>query len=117
MLAFQLSVTSLRSPAVPSKPLGAAGGWPAAAISLARLSRPPDTVLPASAGTASVVLISFCFTSATVASGRTTRSNGAAAPATCGVAIDVPLQLAYWPPGSELRMPTPGAARCTRVAP
>ncbi len=44
--------TSLRSPAVPSNPLGAAGGWPAAAINLARFSRPPETVLPASAGTA-----------------------------------------------------------------
>jgi hypothetical protein len=34
-----------------------------------------------------------------------------AAPVTCGVAIEVPLKLAYLLPGVVLRIFTPGAAR------
>src|SRR4029450_193111 len=49
-------------------------------------------------------------TSFTVASGFAWRRT-AHAPATCGVAMDVPLKLAKPPPGTEDRMLTPGANR------
>ena len=38
-------------------------------------------------------------------------------PATWGAAIDVPLSVWYWLPGTVLRMSTPGAARCTVFRP
>lgn len=39
----------------------------------------------------------------------------AASPATCGLAIEVPLQDWYPPPGTVLRMLTPGAPTSTQV--
>jgi hypothetical protein len=41
----------------------------------------------------------------------------AAAPVTCGVAIEVPLYETYLSPGKVLRMLTPGAPRSTVLAP
>ena len=58
-----------------------------------RFSRRPDTVLPVSPATASPLLISAVFASATVGAGVSENST-AAAPATCGAAIDVPFK--YW---------------------
>src|SRR3954468_15490419 len=56
------------------------------------------------------------FTWATVRLGNADQTN-AAAPATCGVAIDVPDRQPYELPGSVLHTSTPGAARSTLVAP
>ena len=41
----------------------------------------------------------------------------AQAPATCGVAIEVPDSSWYWAPGWHDKMSTPGAARSTVVTP
>src|SRR5829696_6442904 len=40
-------------------------------------------------------------------------SRSAQAPATCGAAIEVPLSLEKLPPGTDDKMPTPGASRST----
>ena len=56
-----------------------------------RFSRRPETVLPVSPATGSAVSSSAALTSATVAEGLAENST-AAAPATCGEAIDVPLK-------------------------
>mmetsp|Transcript_32666 Transcript_32666/g.77490 ORF Transcript_32666/g.77490 Transcript_32666/m.77490 type:complete len:247 (+) Transcript_32666:541-1281(+) len=62
------------------------------------LSRPPDTILPASAPDGVTVLRSAAFSSVGVSSGLWDRSS-AAAPATWGVAMDVPDFLPYMLPG------------------
>ncbi len=54
------------------------------------LRRPPLTVMPCMLGTGSAKFIRIWRTSAALVFGATAR-NSAAAPATCGVAIEVPL--------------------------
>ncbi len=78
-------------------------------------SRPPVATRPTRPGTGSTPPSSAAFTWAGVASGFFAKRS-AAAPATCGVAIDVP-SAAESPPFHHERMPVPGAARSTFVAP
>src|SRR5262245_39114838 len=67
----------------------ASGTTPTAA---ARLTRPPLTTLPASDGSRSAVASNWVMTCATVQFGWTSRIR-ATTPATCGVAIEVPLSV------------------------
>jgi hypothetical protein len=62
------------------------------------------------------VSISRCFTWSGKRFGEAAHAS-AAAPDTCGVAIEVPLSLSNAFPGNVLRMSTPGAARSTVVWP
>lgn len=73
----------------------------AAAKALNTLSRLQDTVLPARAAIESPVLIKVFFTCWAVQVGFCDH-NKAAAPATWGLAIDVPERVAYPPPGARL---------------
>src|SRR5262245_32386711 len=94
-----------------------AGGTASGMRGLAMLRRPPVTVRPAIDATGSAVAISRALISRPVSVGKCERSR-AAAPDTCGVAMDVPLRRRY-PDGSPHvpergtveRMDTPGAAR------
>ena len=64
----------------------------------------------------STLLSSRAFMSATLRFGNADQTS-AAAPATCGVAIDVPELQPYVLPGCVLHTLSPGAARSTLVAP
>ena len=70
---------------------------------------------PASEGSLSTPCISAWRTCATFKPGSRARTS-AATPATCGVAIEVPLRLRQ-PPGTVLQIVTPGAARSTKRVP
>ena len=59
--------------------------------------RPPVIVRPASAGIGSTLFNNRFLTAAVLAVQR--ESTSAAAPDTCGVAIEVPLKYLYAPPG------------------
>ena len=74
------------------------------------------TVLPAWAGNGRVVDSSAFARSSGRACGSCAAMS-AAAPVTCGAAIDVPLWLAQIPPRIVLMIETPGAARSTLRAP
>ena len=65
-------------------------GGPQASIARPRFSRPPVIVMPESAGIGSTLFNSSDFTAAVFAKQR--ESSSAAAPDTCGVAIEVPLK-------------------------
>src|SRR6266702_4211500 len=103
----------------------AAGGMVSFSKAAATFSRPPVTVMPCMDGTGSAELMRRSFTWWCVMPGNCANTS-AAAPETCGVAIEVPLSSLY-PDGSEQqvlptigteeRMPTPGAPRSTVVAP
>src|SRR4051794_34403055 len=125
------AVTTARlAPLVPLVPHGGApppppppgGGAPVTAAKTVR--RPPPTALPASAGSASTDPRSACLSWATEYSGCWA-STSAAAPVTCGVAIEVPsshaqqggVTVPHWLDAYELTMFTPGAPRSTLVAP
>ena len=82
----------------------------------ARLSLPAANIFPSNALTGSTEDIMASFTSACPAFALIEKIN-AAAPATCGVAMDVPLQLAVRLFGRRLKMRTPGAARSTLFFP
>src|SRR5262249_37709918 len=89
---------------------------PDAASALATLSRPPDATLPLRPATGSTLVRIREMTWLYVSEGFWPQTS-AMAPVTCGVAIDVPLNDEYVLFGVVLRMPTPGAARSTVVAP
>ena len=80
------------SPALAERFSGVGGGARHEWTALCTLRRPPVIVSPVSAALKSTVPINASF-SAGVASWQT-ESTSAAAPETCGVAIDVPLKLA-----------------------
>ena len=84
-------------------------------MALLRSRRPPVVVSDASAATGWTVLSSVLFSSAVSSVQR--ESTSAAAPETCGVAIDVPLEKLYVLPMVVDRMSTPGAPRSTEAAP
>ena len=65
---------------------------PQARMALSTFSRPPVTVLPASELIGSTLFMRFAFSSAVVS--EHLESTSAAAPETCGVAIEVPLKMA-----------------------
>ena len=67
----------------------------------AALSRPPLAVLPTSEATGSTLSMSLLFSWATESDGSTASAR-AATPATCGVAILVPLKVPYVLPGVVL---------------
>ena len=83
-------VTESRPASTTNMFLASPGGRESFSIALATLSRPPVRVLPLRADTSSTVFSSLALICAAVASGKADLTN-AAAPATCGVAIDVPL--------------------------
>src|SRR5262245_9240301 len=94
------------------------GGLPPPAqarMDLFTFSRPPVTVLPASELIWSTLLMRFAFKSAVL--NEHLESTSAAAPETCGVAIDVPLKMEKPPLRTVERMAVPGAPRSTIVAP
>ena len=64
------------------------------AIGKKTFNRPPVTVIPASAGIGSAKFNSSCFSWVTGMSGDTARMR-AAAPETCGVAMEVPSKDSY----------------------
>src|SRR5258708_3567494 len=92
------------------------GGRLGAQLLIARstFSRPPVARIPVNAARVSTVL-NIVFLSCEVLREHWERTS-AAAPATCGVAIEVPLRDAY-PPWYVDTIPTPGAARATDVGP
>ena len=69
---------------------GAGGSSSGAASTLAALTRPPVTVRPANAAIGSTVRMSEYLTCGGVAAGACAQSR-AATPATCGAAMEVPL--------------------------
>src|SRR5262245_2014789 len=94
------------------------GGLPPPAqarMDLFTFSRPPVTVLPASELIWSTLFMRFAFRLAVL--NEHLESTSAAAPETCGVAIDVPLKMEKPPLGTVERMAVPGAPRSTVVAP
>src|SRR6266576_801944 len=91
------------------------GGTLQARMAVFTLRRPPVTRRPASNGIGST-LFNRLFLSAAVSSAQLERTS-AAAPETCGAAIDVPLRYWYVLPGNVDRIFTPGAARWTDAAP
>ena len=93
------------------------GGGITAETALNRLRRPPDTHLPARAGMESVVFIRTCLIWAPVRVLQDAAYTRAAAPATWGVAMLVPLMVLYEPraTGQVLRMLDPGAPMSTVV--
>src|SRR5688500_18579939 len=111
---FQASATCV-SPGRAVRFVGVSGGRVHARSALFTCSRPPVVVMPASADRGPTVPSSVSF-SASVSMSHAD-STSAAAPETCGVAIDVPLRKLYVPPVIVERMSTPGAARCTDSAP
>src|SRR5437867_13087914 len=82
---------------------------PHAATARPTFRRPPVTVSPASAGIGSTLFNNRFLTAAVLAVQR--ESTSAAAPDTCGVAIEVPLKYAYDAPGIVESTWTPGAPR------
>src|SRR5213080_3002208 len=86
-----------------------------ALIALRTFRRPPVSTTPASDDSGSTLFRIVARRFAVDSAHRD--SSSAAAPDTCGVAIDVPLIVAYPPPAMVERMPTPGAASCTDCAP
>src|SRR5262245_59901276 len=92
----------------------AAGTLRAAFKAWEAFSRQPVTVLFRCEKTWSTLLRISDLIWLKLNSGRSARIR-AMAPVTCGVAIDVPLPSAYPPPGTVLRMLTPGAPRSTLV--
>ena len=84
-------------------------------IALFTSSRPPLVVTDSRLGMCSTVLSSASFNAAV--SSAQCESTSAAAPATCGVAMDVPLKKAYVFPIVVERMSNPGAPRWTDAAP
>ena len=78
--------------------------------------RPPVATRFAKAGTASTRWRIRFFASTGPMFGKRERTS-ATVPVTWGVAIDVPLNVPYWPLGNVLRMLSPGAARSTEVFP
>src|SRR5262245_632989 len=88
---------------------GVGGGAKHDATALCTLRRPPVIVWPLRACAASTVPVSASFSSG-VSSWQTDRTS-AAAPDTCGVAIDVPLNDSYVFPMVVERMLSPGAPR------
>src|SRR3954451_11706486 len=105
-------------------------GAPAAVSAPSALRRPPEATLPLSAGILSTPSRIACLTWAVVRLGSAA-STRAATPATCGVAIEVPLRKAQWLSPVLTRLPaggvidagqvlatlTPGAARSTVCTP
>jgi len=87
-------------------------------IALKIFSRPPVLTIPEKAGRRSTLFINDALSEATERSGLYA-DNNAAAPATCGVAIDVPLSVAVevFDELYVLNIPDPGAARSTLTGP
>ena len=85
----------------------------------AKSSVPPLTHLPRNAGSRRELFINsdFTFRHFVEEPPRTEFQINAAAPATCGVAIDVPFLFPYRPPGIVLKIRTPGAAMSTSRTP
>ena len=114
MLPTKLAVVT-RAPVV-----SVGGGFPPPppppASILFRFSRPPVTVLPAREAIGSTDPSSFWITCWAVAVGFLSQYT-ASAPATCGVAMLVPLNELYVLFRVVLRMDTPGAPRSTVFAP
>ena len=79
-------------------------------------TRPPDAETSARRESATDVSMSRSLTATAVRLGSTERMR-AAIPATCGVAIDVPLIEEYPPPRTVERIPDPGAATSTPDSP
>src|SRR5262245_29901811 len=102
---------------VSKKIVVAGGGVPPlqARMALSTFNRPPVTVLPANELIGSTLFMRFAFSWA-VLNVRLDSTN-AAAPETCGVAIEVPLKKAKPPLRTVERMLVPGAPRSTVVAP
>ena len=94
-------------------PVGGGGSTPSAR---ATFSRPPLATALARPAFGSTDCKSAFFT-ATGDAPAFFEKTRAAAPLTCGVAMEVPLRKACPPPGQALRMFVPGAARSTVVAP
>src|SRR5262245_24412291 len=86
-----------------------------ARMELFTFNRPPVTVLPASEAIGLTLFMRFAFRAAVFR--LHLESTSAAAPATCGVAIEVPLKLAKPPLRTVETMAVPGAPRSTLVAP
>src|SRR5262245_7841974 len=86
-----------------------------ARIALFTFNRPPVTVLPASELIWSTLFMRFAFRLAVL--NVHLESTRAAAPETCGVAIEVPLKMEKPPLRTVERMAVPGAPRSTVVAP
>src|SRR5262245_34010885 len=84
-------------------------------MALFTFSRPPVTVLPAIDVTGSTLFMRFAFRLAVLR--EHLDSTKAAAPETCGVAIEVPLKMEKPPLRTVERMAVPGAPRSTVVAP
>ena len=78
--------------------------------------RAPVRTVPDRAGIGSAKLRIRFLTSAAAMPGNRPKTSPAA-PATCGVAIEVPLYTLYVLPGVVLRIYSPGAARSTLTAP
>ncbi len=93
---------------------GSPGGVHATAAAAFR--RPPLTAFPASAATGSADASSACLRCAALHAGCA-EATSAAAPATCGVAIEVPLIAPKPPPRWADVIDWPGANRSTVVAP
>src|SRR5215210_3422449 len=89
------------------RPAGGTTSWPSAR---ATFSLPP--VATASPGTASALSRTAFRSSAAFSAGRSARTS-AAAPATCGAAIDVPCRNPYVSPAVVLAMDVPGAPTST----
>src|SRR6185295_4852811 len=91
-------------------------GDPAQRTAWSTFRRPPVLVVPASTATGSTVRSRSALSPAPVAPGNTAFAS-AAAPDTCGVAIDVPSSNRYVPPRQVEYTFVPGAARSTLRAP
>jgi hypothetical protein len=112
---FSVAAAPAMPLAAPSVTCGVVTGGESRSSAFLTSSRPPVVTLPASAGTGSTPASSACLTCTGVADG-TFENRSAAAPETCGVAMDVPFAFCS-PPFHQLKMPTPGAARSTVAAP
>jgi len=104
--------------AVAVSPVGADGAGSAPPNHTPRFNRPPVTVIPDIDGVGvdeadCRIAVRVC---CAVVPGLSALYN-AAAPVTCGVAIDVPLNDAYVPLGVVDQIPLPGAPRSTVEAP
>src|SRR5262249_8261203 len=89
---------------------------PHAATALATFRRPPVVVLPDSDAIGSTLFSSTVLSDAVFVCEQRDRTS-AAAPDTCGVAIEVPLRKRYVSPGNVESTCTPGAPRWTEFAP
>lgn len=103
------TLLTLRVKLVDEPPPSACSAWKIRILGF--VTAPPVRV----SVTGNPVLWSDVKISSTVASGAACLST-AKAPVTCGVAIDVPLAMAYMPPGYEDVMDEPGAHRDMKEA-